>query len=328
MARQSPVVAATPWDALLLLGSPANPAETLIDPARVRTVQACLVITGKRCTSRPDIYAAHGFSGPRNGEPPQVLPGSRLAQHVADCVALGEHEQYVVIGALRVLQDDLQRWDKLYQAARYQRRRGSPEELARRAAWEAANKEQRVAYAKAWREANRERIAEQKAAWAVRKRLADPEAERARSRECSRRWYEAHREEQAAKAAARSRLLWAQARGEVGTPEEQAAARERLERKRVNARAARERRLAEDPTAREREQANGRKYYAANPEKHRADSKARSAARRAEVKAAKEAAKAREQAELQARIEARQVHSHTIDAQTRIAVHMEEQPCA
>lgn len=100
-----------------------------------------------------------------------------------------------------------------YYRQRYQRLKSDPVAMAKRKAWEQANREKRRVYRQEWGRKNRERLRVKQAAWTRRKRLLDPGvAERLNAHQ--RAYYAKNREKLLAKAKARRAAM---------TPEQRAA---------------------------------------------------------------------------------------------------------
>lgn len=141
--RKTPVLAATPWDALL--GK---------RPAKLPTTKSQrLVVAGKQL---------------------------RKGQNLGDLALALEHDIGSV--ALTAAFLSKQRARAYYQE-RYQRVKDTPEEKARRKAWADAHKEERREYLRRWRRANSEKNRAYQADWARAKYQQDREAAARKQRE-------------------------------------------------------------------------------------------------------------------------------------------------
>lgn len=205
-AGSAPRFAATPWDALL---PRSRNAEQLEQRAVVLSTEAVLVVQGKRCVSRADVWAACGLRCPRGSAQARPLPGASI---------LDDNE---LAQALKLCRHYLELWDKVYNAARHQRRLTQADYLAYRDNYEAEHRDKRRAYKRAYDQANAERIRAQKTEWARKQRLADPEINRA----AQRAHYAANKEA----ILARKKVAGAAYRAKVRAAKLEAKAREQAE---------------------------------------------------------------------------------------------------
>lgn len=252
---------ATPWDALLV---PADTRQHLIESLaeNAATGAAALVINGRTCRSGHEIYAALDLTVPRGGQPIRPVPGSALERRIREAeemsLGAGEHE---LQGALVELATWREAWSRLYYAARHQRRKDDPAEIAKRAAWMKRNAEARRAYLEDWKARNRDRLREYNKHWSRQRRATFPEE----NQQAQRRYYERNREE----ILARSR-----ARREAARPPKPALSPEVLQR------------LAEidaDTTLSPSQKASRKSYWRHRGEKAIAQAAAREAARQAKA---------------------------------------------
>lgn len=137
-----------------------NPFAQLINPARARLPHmpsTNVFIDGKRVTDVRQIKRADREAVDVDEEPDDI----------------GMLEERTLRKAVQAAKA----------AAKYQAARLDPEKMAKRAAWQEANKAKVKAYKKQWDKKNRKKLRELKLHWQMRAYRADPEKYRQRARE-------------------------------------------------------------------------------------------------------------------------------------------------